>query len=71
MRDYNFLDYQIQNLIPASYDIEDPSFSSNIDEAMARDWVERTTQNSFIEPADFDKRLATSLITLFLGSAIV
>jgi hypothetical protein len=51
MRDYNFLDYQIQNLIPASYDIEDPSFSSNIDEAMARDWVERTTEHSFIEPA--------------------
>ena len=51
MRDYNFLDYQIQNLIPASYDIEDPSFSSNIDEAMARDWVERTTRHSFIEPA--------------------
>jgi hypothetical protein len=51
MRDYNFLDYQIQNLIPASYDIEDPSFSSNIDDDMARDWVERTTQHSFIEPA--------------------
>ena len=43
MRDYNFLDYQIQNLIPASYDIETPSFSKNIDEAMARDWVKRTT----------------------------
>ncbi|MBV8193856.1 MAG: hypothetical protein JO339_42015, partial [Alphaproteobacteria bacterium] len=28
MRDYSFLDYQIQNLIPASYDIEDPSFST-------------------------------------------
>jgi hypothetical protein len=51
MRDYSFLDYQIQNLIPASYDIEDPSFSTNIDEAMARDWVKRTTQHSFIEPA--------------------
>ena len=51
MRDYNFLDYQIQNLIPASYDIEDPSFSSNIDYDMARDWVGRTTQHSFIEPA--------------------
>jgi hypothetical protein len=51
MRDYTFLDYQIQNLIPASYDIEDPAFSTNIDEAMARDWVERTTQHSFIEPA--------------------
>jgi hypothetical protein len=51
MRDYNFLDYQIQNLIPASYDIEDPTFSSNIDDDMARDWVERTTQHSFIEPA--------------------
>ena len=51
MRDYTFLDYQIQNLIPASYDIEDPAFSTNIDEAMARDWVDRTTQHSFIEPA--------------------
>lgn len=51
MRDYTFLDYQIQNLIPASYDIEDPAFSTNIDEAMARDWVARTTQHSFIEPA--------------------
>ena len=44
MRDYTFLDYQIQNLIPASYDIEDPAFSTNIDEAMARDWVARTTR---------------------------
>ena len=51
MRDYTFLDYQIQNLIPASYDIEDPAFSTNIDEAMAQDWVDRTTQHSFIEPA--------------------
>jgi hypothetical protein len=51
MRDYTFLDYQIQNLIPASYDIEDPAFSTNIDEDMARDWVTRTTQHSFIEPA--------------------
>ena len=51
MRDYTFLDYQIQNLIPASYDIEDPAFSTNIDESMARDWVDRTTRNSFIEPA--------------------
>ena len=51
MRDYTFLDYQIQNLIPASYDIEDPTFSTNITEDMARDWVDRTTQHSFIEPA--------------------
>ena len=51
MRDYSFLDYQIQNLIPASYDIEDPAFSTNIDEPMAADWVRRTTQHSFIEPA--------------------
>jgi hypothetical protein len=51
MRDYTFLDYQIQNLIPASYDIEDPAFSTNIDEEMARDWVARTTRHSFIEPA--------------------
>jgi hypothetical protein len=51
MRDYTFLDYQIQNLIPASYDIEDPTFSTNITEDMARDWVARTTQHGFIEPA--------------------
>jgi hypothetical protein len=36
MRDYTFLDYQIQNLIAASYDIEDAAFSTNIDESMAR-----------------------------------
>jgi hypothetical protein len=51
MRDYNFLDYQIENLIPASYDIEDPTFSTNIDFPMAKDWVGRTTEHSFIEPA--------------------
>lgn len=51
MRDFSFLDYQIQNLIPASYDIEDPAFSTNIDEPMAVDWVQRTTKHSFIEPA--------------------
>lgn len=51
MRDYTMLDYQVQNLIPASYDIEDPGFSTNNTEPMARDWVERTTRNSFIEPA--------------------
>jgi hypothetical protein len=51
MQDYSFLDYQVQNLIPASYDIEDPAFSTNISEADAKAWVERTTRNSFIEPA--------------------
>lgn len=51
MLDFSFLDYQIQNLIPASYDIEDPAFSTNITEPMATEWVRRTTQNSFIEPA--------------------
>ena len=51
MLDFNFLDYQIQNLIPASYDIEDPAFSTNISEAMAAEWVARTTRHSFIEPA--------------------
>src|SRR6266446_1650576 len=51
MLDFTFLDYQIENLIPASYDIEDPAFSSNISEAMAQEWVTRTTRNSFIEPA--------------------
>lgn len=51
MRDYTMLDYQVQNLIASSYDIEDPGFSTNITEPMARDWVERATRNSFIEPA--------------------
>jgi len=51
MRDYTMLDYQLENLIPASYDIEDPGFSTNITEPMAVDWVRRTTKNSFIEPA--------------------
>ena len=51
MRDFTFLDYQVQNLIPATYDIEDPAFSTNISEAMADDWVARTSRHSFIEPA--------------------
>ena len=51
MLDFTFLDYQIENLIPATYDIEDPAFSTNISEAMAREWVERTSRHSFIEPA--------------------
>ncbi|VWX63875.1 conserved hypothetical protein [Burkholderiales bacterium 8X] len=51
MRDYTMLDYQLQNLIPGSYDIEDPGFSTNITEPMAADWVARTTRNNFIEPA--------------------
>ncbi len=51
MLDFTFLDYQIENLISASYDIEDPAFSTNISEAMAREWVARTSRHSFIEPA--------------------
>ncbi len=51
MPDSSMLDYQVQNLIPASYDIEDPGFSTNIEESMAADWVRRTSRNNFIEPA--------------------
>ncbi len=51
MADYTMLDYQLQNLIPASYDIEDPAFSTNITAPMAVEWVRRTTRNDFIEPA--------------------
>ena len=51
MPDFNFLDYQIENLIPASYDIEDPAFSTNISKDMAAAWVARTSRHSFIEPA--------------------
>src|SRR5499425_1465510 len=51
MLDFTFLDYQIENLIPATYDIEDPAFSTNISEAMAKEWVARTSRPGFIEPA--------------------
>jgi len=51
MLEFSFLEYQVQNLIPASYDIEDPAFSTNITEPMASEWVARTTRNNFIEPA--------------------
>lgn len=51
MTDFSFLDYQIQNLIPASYDIEDPAFSTNITDTMAGSWLERTSHNNFIEQA--------------------
>ena len=51
MTEFSFLDYQVQNLIAASYDIEDPAFSTNITEAMSRQWLDRTSRNSFIEPA--------------------
>ncbi len=51
MQEWSFLDYQLQNLIPATYDIEDPAFSTNISEADAKAWVQRTTRNNFIEPA--------------------
>ena len=51
MPDFTFLDYQIENLIPASYDIEDPAFSTNISKDMAAAWVARTSRHSFIEPA--------------------
>jgi hypothetical protein len=51
MLDFNFLDYQVENLIPASYDIEDPAFSTNITKEMAAEWVTRTSRYSFIEPA--------------------
>ncbi len=51
MLDFNFLDYQVENLIPASYDIEDPAFSTNISREMAAEWVARTSRHSFIEPA--------------------
>jgi len=51
MLDFNFLDYQVENLIPASYDIEDPAFSTNISREMAAEWVARTSRHSFSEPA--------------------
>jgi hypothetical protein len=51
MTEFSFLDYQIQNLIPASYDIEDPTFSTNITPPMAQAWLDRTSRNNFIEQA--------------------
>ena len=50
MRDYSFLDYQIQNLIPASYDIEDPAFPPTSPKRWPR-LGEAHDAARFIEPA--------------------
>jgi hypothetical protein len=49
--DFSFLDYEVQNLIPATYDIEDPTVSVNTGPEQARQWVKRTKGYSFIEQA--------------------
>ena len=51
MTEFSMLDYQGQNLIAASWDIEDPAFSTNITEDMAKQWVARTKRYGFLEPA--------------------
>ena len=51
MLDFSFLDCRIENLIAASCDIEDPAFSTNITGPMATDWIKRTIEHSFIDPA--------------------
>ena len=52
MRDYTFLDYQIENLIPASYDIEDPGLLDQHQRGHGRatGWRARR-RHDFIEPA--------------------
>ena len=51
MRDYTFLDYQIQNLIPASYDIEDPPSRPTSTRRWRATGSSAPPQHSFIEPA--------------------
>jgi hypothetical protein len=49
--EFGMLDYQIQNLIPATYDIEDPEVATTTKPHEAVRWVERTSKNNFIEQA--------------------
>ncbi len=49
--EFGFLEYEIQNLIPATFDIEDPEVSINTQPHQAARWVERTSGFNFIEPA--------------------
>lgn len=49
--DFTMLDYEIANLVPASWDLEDPVISANMRHDQAREWVRRTSTHSFIEPA--------------------
>jgi len=51
MLDFSFLDYQVQNLVPATYDIEDPAISANITPAQASAWIDRVSEYEFLEPA--------------------
>jgi hypothetical protein len=49
--EFGMLDYEIQNLIPATYDIEDPDISTTTQPHQAKAWVKRVSKNNFIEPA--------------------
>ena len=49
--EFGMLDYEIQNLIPATYDIEDPEIASTTKPHEAVHWVERTSGCNFIEQA--------------------
>jgi hypothetical protein len=49
--EFGMLDYEIQNLVPATYDIEDPDVSTTTQPHQAARWVERVSSNNFIEPA--------------------
>ncbi|MCA1647118.1 MAG: hypothetical protein LC797_17210, partial [Chloroflexi bacterium] len=51
MLDFSFLDYQAQNLIPATYDIEDPAISANITIEQAQAWITRVSEFEFLEAA--------------------
>ncbi|MCG8507720.1 MAG: hypothetical protein MI741_00700 [Rhodospirillales bacterium] len=49
--DFAMLEYEAQNIIPASQDIEDPFVSPALTEEQGREWIRRTGEFGFLEPA--------------------
>lgn len=49
--DFAMLEYEAENILPATYDIEDPVISSTVTHAQASEWVRRTSEWGFLEPA--------------------
>ncbi|MHB1132427.1 MAG: hypothetical protein ACYC4L_08580 [Chloroflexota bacterium] len=46
---FAFLDYETQNLVPASFDLEEPTVAEYTTPEQAREWARRTSGYSFIE----------------------
>lgn len=48
-QEFAMLDYEVQNLIPATFDLEDPAVAENTKPKQVREWIRRTGDCSFIE----------------------